>query len=443
MPEAPVQLRRELGLRDLVLFNVAALVSTRWIATAAHAGSGSLSLWVLAAAFFLVPCAFCVAHLSRMFPEQGGLYVWTREAFGEWHGFSCGWFYYVNNMFWIPGVLIATIGMVVASFPRLAPYAEEATYVLPLAMLLLIVIVAANYVGLRVGKWVDNFGGMAAYLIWLILAIAGVTIVLQRGPATHFQIAPNWDRGKLNFWSQMAFAMTGLELSPIMSGEIKNPRRTIFRATWISAVLVTLFYVLGTASILAFLTPAQTSQVIGLTQTGNEIAHVLGWWWVPGLIAICIVLGLGGQLGTYVGACARLPFVLGIGNLLPPAFAKLHPRYHTPYVSILLLGGGAAVLLIVSQSGGPLREAYQLTVDLSVITLFIPFIYLFAAAWKFGRRMAASAGIVVSVIAIVFSFIPTDDVHSWTGFEAKLIGGCALMFILARVFYSRYQKVTT
>ena len=442
MAEATTQLRRELGLRDLVLFNVAALLSTRWIATAAHAGSGSLSLWVLAAVLFLVPCAFCVAHLSRMFPEQGGLYVWTCQAFGEWHGFACGWFYYVNNVFWIPGVLIATIGMLASSFPKFTAYAEEARYVLPAALLLLVLIVIANYVGLRVGKWVDNFGGIAIYIMWLVLVSAAIMAWFKRGPATHLQLAPNWDWSKLNFWSQMAFGMTGLELSPIMSGEIRDPRRTIFRATWISAALVTLFYVLGTAAILAFLTPAQTSPVIGLAQAGNEIARVLGWWWVPAAIALCIVLGLGGQLGTYVGASARLPFVLGIGNLLPPAFAKLHPRYGTPYVSILLLGGGAAILLLISQAGGALREAYQLTVDLSVITLFIPFLYIFGAAWKFGRRIAASAGFIVSAVAIAFSFIPTDDVKSWTGFEAKLIGGCTVMFILARVFYTRYRNAT-
>ena len=110
MPEQTVELRRELGLRDLVLFNVAAIVSTRWIAAAAHAGSGSLSLWVLAALFFLVPSAFVVARLSRLFPQQGGFYIWTREAFGEWHGFACAWFYYINNLFWVPSVLIATIG---------------------------------------------------------------------------------------------------------------------------------------------------------------------------------------------------------------------------------------------------------------------------------------------------------------------------------------------
>src|SRR4051812_43775978 len=116
MPEQSLHLKRELGLRDLVLFNVAALISTRWIGAAAHAGSGALSLWVLAAVFFLVPSALVVANLSRRFPEEGGFYIWTREAFGDWHAYVCGWFYYVNNLFWIPGVLVAALGMIASSY---------------------------------------------------------------------------------------------------------------------------------------------------------------------------------------------------------------------------------------------------------------------------------------------------------------------------------------
>jgi amino acid transporter len=440
MPEAAAILKRELGLRDLVLFNVAALVSTRWIATAAHAGPGSLSLWMLAAAFFLVPSAFAVAHLSRRFPEQGGLYIWTREAFGEWHGFACGWFYYVNNLFWIPGVLIATVGMAASSFPRLAPFSEKPAYVLPIALMLLILIVGANYVGMRVGKWVDNLGGISVYAIWACLVAGGIIIVLRRGFATHLQIIPNFDWNKLNFWSQLAFGMTGLELSPILSGEIKDPLKTIFRATWISAALVTVFYVLGTASILAFLTPGQVSPVVGLTQTSVQASRDLGWAWLPLFVAVALVLSLGGQLGTYVGACARLPFVMGIGNLLPPAFAKLHPRYGTPYVSILILGFGAGILLLISQLGETFRAAYQVMIDMSVITLFIPFLYIFAAAFKFGQRLAAVSGLLVSGLAICVSFIPTDDVSSVWSFEAKLIGGCILLSVIARIFFVRYRK---
>jgi amino acid transporter len=439
MPDTALNLKRELGLRDLILFNVAAVVSTRWIGVAAHAGSGALTLWAFAGIFFLVPCALVVAHLSRRFPEQGGLYVWTREAFGEWHAYVCGLFYFVTNLFWIPGVLIATVGMLANSFPLLSARAESPSFVLPISLVLLLIIVAVNYVGLRVGKWVDNLGGVSVYLMWFCLVIAAAVIYFHRGSATRFQLSPNWDWQKLNFWSQLAFGMTGLELSPIISGEIRDPRRTIFRGTWISALLVILFYIAGTGAILLILQPARVSPVIGLTQAGVQAANEIGAHWLPLVIALGIILSLAGQLGTYVGACARLPFVIGISNLLPPAFARLHPRYRTPYISILIQGIGGAVLLLISQMGETFRAAYQTTIDLSVITLFIPFLYIFAAAWKFGQRLSGAFGLAVSTLAIVFSFIPTADVSSVWSFEVKLLGGCALLFVIARVFYLRYR----
>jgi amino acid transporter len=442
--ELETALRKELGLGDLVLFNVAAIVSTRWIGVAAHVGPGSIVLWLLAAALFLIPCAFVVANLSRQFPAEGGLYIWTREAFGEWHGFACGWFYYLNNLFWIPGVLISMVGMLTYAFSsRLGQLAEDPFYVLPCALVLLVVAIAANYVGLRVAKWVDNFGGIGAYLIGGILVVSGAAMLLLKGSATKLDLLPRWDFDKLNFWSQLAMAMTGLELSPILSGEVRNPRKAIFRATWMSAGLVVLFYVFATSSILVFLKPDDVSPVIGLAQATQQASQALGWRWVPLAIAFSLLLSVGGQLGTYVGACARLPFVMGIGKMLPPAFAKLHPRYGTPHVSILLLGAGAGVLLLISQLGETFRGAYQVTVDLSVISLFVPFVYMFGAAWKFGQKFSALCGLLVSTIAIVFSFLPTSDVRSAWWFEAKLFSGCLLLYVLAWMCFRHYrQKIT-
>jgi len=440
MPSPEPKLRKELGLRDLVLFNLAALISTRWISVAAHVGPGTIVLWLLAAALFLIPCAFVVANLSKRFPEQGGLYVWTREAFGEWHGFACSWFYYLNNLFWIPGVLISLVGMTTYAFSaRFSRLAENPYYVLPWALGLLLVIIAVNYVGLNVAKWVDNFGGISVWLIGGILIISGAAALWLHGSATKFYFLPHWDVDKLNFWSQLAMGMTGLELSPILSGEIRNPGRNIMRATWISALLVVIFYVGATSSILIFLRPDDVSPVIGLAQASRQAALSLGWNWVPLAIAISILLSAGGQLGTYVGACARLPFVLGIGNMLPPAFAKLHPKYGTPFLSILFLGAGSAVLLVISQLGETFRGAYQFTVDLTVVSLFVPFLYIFAAAWKFGQRIPAICGLFVSTVAIVFSFLPTPDIRSVFWFETKLIGGCVLLFVLARVCYRHYR----
>ena len=125
--------------------------------------------------------------------------------------------------------------------------------------------------------------------------------------------------------------------------------------------------------------------------------------------------------------------------MLPPAFAKLHPKFGTPYVSIVLLGVGAGILLIISQLGETFRGAYQVTVDLTVISLFVPFLYLFGAAWKFGQRVAAVCGLFVSCVAIIFSFLPTSDIHSVALFETKLVGGCIVLYVLARWCFLHYR----
>jgi glutamate:GABA antiporter len=440
MNEQTSQLRRELGLRDVVLFNIAALVSTRWIGVAAHIGPGAITLWLLGVLLFLLPCAFVVAELSQRFPREGGLYVWTNEAFGPWHAFACAAFYYLNNLFWIPGLLISLVGMTTyALVPGLARWAENPWFVLPCALALLAVITVANYLGLRVAKWVDNLGGLAVYLIVALLIVVAGSAALRHGFATPMNIVPRLDVEKLNFWSQMAMALTGLELSAILSGEVRDAKRTLFRATWISAVAVAFFYVVSTGALLVLLPPEQISTVIGLAQAGRQAGQTLGWAWVPYAVGIAILLSAGGQLGTYLGACSRLPFVLGIDRFLPPAFARLHPRYGTPVVSILLLGIGSGLLLIISQLGESFRGAYQVTVDMTVISLFVPFLYIFAAAWRFGQKLAAICGLAVSAIAIGFSFLPTSDVRSVWGFEAKLVGGCALLFVLTRLCYRHYS----
>ena len=105
------QLRRAIGPWDLLLFNVASVLGPRWIAVAARNGTSSISLWVLAAALFFLPTTFILAELSTRFPEEGGLYAWSKRAFGEFHGFVAGWTYWIYTFFYFPGLLMASVAM--------------------------------------------------------------------------------------------------------------------------------------------------------------------------------------------------------------------------------------------------------------------------------------------------------------------------------------------
>src|ERR1700675_2498363 len=149
MPEGRPELPRELRLWHLVLFNIWAVAGVRWLAAAAQAGPGSLTLWLLSALAFFLPSALVVSSLSRHFPEEGGFYVWTKRAFGEWHGFLCAWVYFVSNILYFPTLLLSGVAMASYMFgPSGIRYAEDPYYAIPVTFGGLWLAFLVNLVGL-------------------------------------------------------------------------------------------------------------------------------------------------------------------------------------------------------------------------------------------------------------------------------------------------------
>lgn len=441
MPESKPAPARELGLWDLVLFNIAAVVGIRWLAAAAHTGPGSLSLWVLAALFFFIPSALAVSRLTAKLPEQGGLYAWTKDSFGDWHGFLCGWCYWLSNLFYFPNLLLAGIGMAVYGFGRkYAWLGDSRAFVVSVSLALLWIALGTNLVGLRIGKWTEDLGGLATYAAGAVLVALGFTVWALHGSATTLRLVPEWSWDRLNFWSQIAFAFGGLELGAIMGGEIRDPRRTVPRAAWISGLAIAAFYIVGTLAMMAVLPPEKVNVLSGLTQAGAAAADRLGLPWVAMLLAFLITFGVTGQLGAWMSGSARVPFAIGIDRYLPPAFGRLHPRWKTPHVALLTQGAACTVFLLAMQAGENLRTGYQLLVDMTVITYFIPFLYLFGAAMRHGLRWSAAAGLAVTVAGIACSVVPPGDAGSVWLFEAKLAGGCALLVATARMAFKRGRR---
>lgn len=440
MPESQPALRRELRLWHLVLFNISAVVGVRWLAAAAHAGSGSLSLWLLATLGFFLPSALVVSSLSARFPEEGGFYIWTKRAFGDWHGFLAAWLYFVSNILYFPTLLLSGVTMAAYMFgPRGIPYSDRPAYALPITLALLWLAFLANLFGLRFGKWPSILGGSSTYLVAALLCVFGFFVAWRYGSATHFQVIPEPTWENLNFWSQIALAMTGLELAPILGGEVQDPGRNIPRAAWISGFGCAVFYMAGTAALLALLPPGQINPMTGLAQAGEMAGTRFGAAWMSPCFALLITVGVLGQLSTYVAGNTRLPFAIGLDHYLPPAFAKLHPRWHTPHVSILVQGISSSFFLLLVELGENLRAAYQTLVDMVVIATLIPFVYIFATGFKFGRRWAGAAGACIAIAGVILSASPPPGIASVWLFELKVIGGTLLLAICGRVIFVRSQ----
>jgi amino acid transporter len=170
----------------------------------------------------------------------------------------------------------------------------------------------------------------------------------------------------------------------------------------------------------------------------NAAAQVLGTSWLPSVIVLLVLATAIGQFGGLGSSVSRMPFAAGVDHLLPAVFAKVHPRWNTPYVSIVTFGILASGLLVTLQFGDTLRAAYQALVSLMVIAGFLPYLYMFASAWKAGRRWSASSGIGMTLLAIACSVVPTGEIHNVWLFEGKLAGGTIAVIGSGWVIYRRY-----
>jgi amino acid transporter len=454
MPE----LRRALGFRDLVLFYLATTFSLRWIATAAAAGPVALVFWVIAAACLFVPMVFTVVELSSRYPEEGGVYVWSKRAFGPFSAFMTGWMYWATNLPYFPGLLYfaaANALFVVPAGPTTQSLSASPSYFIAVAVAGLTVAVVLNIVGLNVGKWLSNAGAIAGWIPIALLIAFGLYSWRKYGSATPITISslkPGTGLKDLVFLSTIAFAFGGVESASTMGEEIVDARRTVPRAVIAAGVLIAAFYIVSTWCLLLALPKAQISGLQGLLQAVQALATKAGAAWIIPIVAATITLNALGSVGGWFAATARLPFVAGIDRFLPPVFGRLHPRWQTPYVALLVQAAIAFLFIFLGQAGTSVRGAYDALVSMGIISYFIPFLFMFAAIVRLQREPAGPEvlrvpggapvaklfgvmGFLVSVAAIALACVPADDDPNKTLAVVKIVGGSAVMVIIGAIIY--------
>jgi glutamate:GABA antiporter len=462
---AHVELPRVLTLRDLVLFNIVAILSLRWTATAAAAGPSSLTMWVLAALLFFIPQGLAVSYLSARFPNEGGIYFWAKRSFGEGHGFLCGWTYWVNNILYYPNLLMSTaaIGTYVIGRGDTG-LMDNWTYIFIATLTSLWLAVGLNVVGLKTGRWLQNLGALGTYVPGAVLVGFGLHAMLTRPAATPITwdtVRPHFgDMSQLNLWASIAFAYAGLELCAVMGDEIKNPRRTLPRSIYISAPFIAFLYIAGTAALLWLVPSGDVHIVSGFFQAMAAGSRDLGGlaWLIP-LAATLYVLGNIGGIGAWLTGPARVAFVIGLDRYFPPAFGRVHPRWKTPYVAILTQAILATLFLMLSVlgKGTTVERAYLILLDTMLLIYFIPYLYLFISylrvslgeveagprPWherKLITTLTGLAGLLLTIGAMVVATIPPSDTAEPWLFRLKVIGGAGLFVLIGGVVYWQGRK---
>jgi amino acid transporter len=460
---APATLKRGIRFRDLVLFYIVSGLSVRWTASAAAAGPSILVVWIGALVGFFIPLAASVMELSSRHPDEGGLYVWTREAFGHGSGFMAAWAYWMSNLPYFSGVLYFGAASTLFAFgARGRALASNSYYYLTFSVAWVVVITLLNIRGVNVGKWLNNFTSLGAILPLIVLLILAGGSYARFGPAMHFtasNLMPHWSVGNAIFWSSVFFAFGGVEAGSAMGDEIENPRRVIPWAILIGGSILAIGYIGGTTALLVALPSDAVGGPDGFVNGIHVLTSRLGVGWLLAPVALLVGLNAVGGAAAYLSSTSRLPFVAGIDHYLPPPFAWVHPRYRTPWVAIVFYGLAGTVVAILGQAGTTVRGAYDVLVSMAIICYFLPYLFMFAAMIRLQREPAgpevrrvpggkpvaitlASIGLVSTSLTIFLSVFPAEDEPHKVMAVVKIVGGTAIMIGLGLVLLliARYKS---
>jgi amino acid transporter len=457
---AEEKLKRELGFRDVILFYIVSGLSLRWIATAAAAGQSALAVWVLGFCGFFLPLAGCVLELSSRYPQEGGLYIWIREAYGEFAGFMAAWTYWMSNLPYFAAVLYFAASSLLFAAPRAQHLADANAYFLLFTISMLTLITVLNVLGLNIGKWLNNLGAVGMAVPVVILILLGLLSFSRFGSATHFTWAgaiPHVQVRDLIFWSTIFFAFTGSECASFMGDEIKDSRRVVPRALLIAGVIITVSYIAGTVAMLVALPSSRISGLGGFMTAIDFLCRRLGLVALIAPVAVLVGISNVGAAAAYLSSTARLPFVVGINHYLPRIFGRIHPRWKTPYIAIISYGLAGILFGLLSQVGTSVKGAYDLLVSMSLIAYFIPYLFVFASMIRLqsrpspagalrlpgGKRVAiplACVGFFSTAAAIVLSMFPAEDERNPTTALLKIVVMTLVLLVSGVAVYWRGHR---
>jgi amino acid transporter len=456
--EAKPQLKRALGAWDLTFLSVVAIANLNLVPVIAANGPITVWLWLAALLFFLLPQGITVIELAHRHPAEGGLYVWTKDAFGDFHGFMCGWAYWTTNMFYLPTLLFYLGGILAYAGPKsVAGLAENRVFFFLFTVGLLWLTALLNIRGIGVGKWVNNSGGWGTLVGTVVLVGLAIAVVWRHGfalPASSFAIR-GLDWGIMSSFGVICFGLVGLELGPVMGDEIRDPQRSVPQGTLRGGILAGLVYVSATLALLLAVPQQEVKVVQGVLQAVDKMtASGVGARWMLTALAIVLAVAIAGSTSAWLGGSARILFVSGIDRYMPKALGKVHPKFATPHIAVLTMTALSSLLVSMSFIGATVKEAYVTLLDLSVVLQMISYLYLYAALAKvaysktagdgfYGKgwlRFAAIGGLAATIVGGAVAFVPPRQVDSALRFELKMFVNCTVFLGLAAVLFWYYAR---
>jgi glutamate:GABA antiporter len=456
--EAP-HLKRVLGRWDLVLLFVVAVFNLNVVPSIAANGGVTVWLWIISLLLFFWPQGIAVIELAHRYPGEGGVYLWAKEVFGDFHGFLSGWCYWTNNMMYVPTIMLYFVGVSVFVLgPTHAGLADSKSFALTASLALLTILVVLNIVGLGVSKWINNVGGFGTFIAGGLLITLGIIVWLRFGTsvtAADFRI-PAKPRFVMNSFGVICFGLVGLELASVMGDEIENPRKTLPGAVAWGGILSGALYIGTTLTLVVAVSKNQISVLQGIVQAVSHMTARVGIGWIIAPFALMLSLSIAGIASAWLGGSARIPFVAGLDSYMPDWLGKIHPNYATPYAALIVHATVSLILVVINFTftGAGVQETFQKLLSLAVVLQLIPFLYMFGALLRLALQepfirgrygkgtliFAGLSGFLTTTLGITLAFFPAQQITSVLSYEVWMFGGTLAFIGLAAFFFFIYGR---
>ena len=455
-PEA-THLRRVLGRWDLVLLFVVAVFNLNVVPSIAANGGVTVWLWLISLLLFFLPQGIAVIELGHRYPGEGGVYLWAKEMFGDFHGFFSGWCYWTNNMLYVPTIMLYFVGVSVFILGTgHQSLADNKSFALGAALALLAILTLLNIIGSGVGKWINNLGAIGTGIAAAVLILLGIIVLSRSGitvTAADFRI-PRDPRFILNSFGVICFALVGLELASIMGDEIRDPHRTLPGAVTWGGIISGLLYIATTLTLLVALGKGKISILQGIVQAVGGMASTIGISWIVPAFALMLSISIAGIASAWLGGSARIPFVAGLDSYMPAWLGRVHQKYATPYAALLVHATISMLLCVLFFRFSSVQESFQTMLSLAVVLQLVPYIYVFGALLKLGFSKSPTAGVyrqpvlllagfsglVTTVLGILLQFFPPRLITSLRIYELEMVLGTLFFVGLAAYFYFVYGR---
>jgi len=455
---------KQIKVSDIVYMNVVCLLGMRWFSTAAQYGAASIILWILASLLFFVPISFVFAEFSSIFPDaKGGLVDWTREVFGERTAFITSWFYLICNIFYYPTVLTyAAICLAYVINPELANNKVFITTCVIASFWI------ATFINIRSVSFLAFFGKVGGLIgniipIIVIVILAAITIfILQKPMEISFaprNFIPEFNSTNLIFLATMTFAMSGGEICTPFVKNMKNPKKDFAKATLLSALVITICYIVGTLALAVVIDPKDLGAAAGPIQVIAKASSYIHMEWIASVIAIFIVISCIASTAIWMVGTIKM-FTQGNDDKFVPKWMRKENKHEIPVLAIIAQAVFVSLIVLVTSFMKSVENIYMVLVMMATVPMFIVYLIILLAYLKLKFKMQTVTQFIGQYVApgkkfgafifwIVASFttlvtiilpILSPGSNNIYIYETEIICGPLIFFIIALLMIAKVKR---